>query len=263
MMKKKYISLTISVVLTLLIFSMSVLSGTDSGELSSGFSSVIKNIWDAIFINHPISLDVLHNIVRKGAHVFEYFILGISYYFTAKYWHLSILKVSVIGLLTAGVDEWIQSFVPERASRWIDVFVYDFGGFILGLGILLIILNRKPKKISSKEVLLRLENQEISERKAYKLLYNAEREHIAFTNRSHFAKLSIKIPDEPKVSKFLSVLFFIPFPLFIVRFAFRFIKLDKYTDEFSTKEILEMMNSKGIRIKVNAHSGEIINIKII
>jgi VanZ family protein len=260
-MNKKTVSLFISVVLTLLIFSMSVLSGAESGELSSGLSSYIKQIWDQIFINHPIALEDMNQIVRKGAHVFEYSLLGVSYYFTAKYWHLSILKAITIGLLTAGVDELIQSFIPERAGRWIDVLVFDLGGFIIGLYLMIIIFNRRQKTYEVSEVLKRIENDDISLNKAYKKIYHHDKKTLSFTDHAHFCKISIQIPNEPGVTKFLKVLFFIPFPLFLVRFALIFVK-DRINDQFTKEDILQIIHSKGIKIAVNAASGEIVKIKI-
>ena len=167
----KYISLSISVIITLFIFSMSLVPGTESGNISSSFSVSIKTLLDSVFINNNISLETLHTIIRKGAHVFEYFILGISYFFTARYWKLSILKVLVLGLLTATVDELLQNIPIDRAASAVDIFVYDFGGFILGLGLLLLLLN-KSYKINEKEILDLLAKKEISTRKAYRRLYN-------------------------------------------------------------------------------------------
>jgi len=257
-MSKKNISLIVSIVLTLFIFTMSILPGSESGELSSNLSLTIKNIWDGIFTNRPISIDFLNNFVRKGAHVFEFMVLGISYFFTAKFWQLSILKVSMIGLLTAGIDEFIQLFVPGRVAAWADVLLYDFGGFMLGLGLMLLIFNRSIN-MSETQVLDKLRNQEISSTKAYKYLYHNE-ELLPVTSKAHFVKLSIKVPDDPTANKFLRVLLFFPIPLGIVRFGLRFVK-DKITDEIPKEELLKIINSKGITIKVNAHSGEKIIIK--
>lgn len=260
-MNKKTNSLLISVVLTVFIFSMSVLSGAESGGLSTGLSTYIKQMWDLVFTNHPIALEDLGLIVRKGAHVFEYSILGISYYFTAKYWRLSILKVITIGFVTAGVDEIIQSFIPERAGRWLDVLVFDMGGFLLGLGLMLLLFNQKKNHQLTYDVLKQVENDDISLQQAYKKIYGNQALPLRFTSRSHFVKISIKIPNEPRITKFLGVLFFMPFPLFIVRFILHFVK-DRLHGQFSKEELREIMNSKGIKININAASGEIIKINI-
>ena len=257
-MNKKYISLSITIILTLFIFSMSLFSGSDSGEMSSGLSLSIKSLWDGIFVNHPISIDFLNSFVRKGAHVFEFFILGISYFYTAKVWGLSILKILSLGLLTGGLDEWIQNFTPDRAGRWIDVFIFDFGGFILGVGLMLLIFNRKIK-IHPDDVLKDLKDQKISTRKAYRYLYQNEN-RLKFTNNAHFLKLGVQIPGERGVNKFLKVLFFLPLPLVLARIALVFVK-DYQSDIFSKEDIKRLINTKDINITVDAAGGEKVNIK--
>ncbi len=257
-MEKKYITLVITILITIFIFSMSLSSGTQSGEMSSGFTVFIKNILDAVFVNNNISLDTLHVFVRKGAHVFEYFILGIAYYFTARAFNLSILKVTFIVLLTAGIDEWIQHFVPGRAGRLLDVFVYDFGGFILGFGLMLLILNRKTH-LSEDQILYKIANNEISAKKGYKYLYHNEN-RIQLTNKAHFVKLSIQVPNEEGTNKFLKILFALPIPLGIVRFGLKFINTN-ISEDISLDEIKELINSKGIQITVDAASGEHVVIK--
>lgn len=261
MMNKKSIALSISVLLTIFIFTMSLLPGTDSGNLSSGMSASLKNVWDQIFINHPITLEDMGRVVRKTAHVFEYGLLGISYFFTAKYWRLSILKAITIGFMTAGLDEIIQLFVPGRAGRWIDVLLFDLGGFILGLGLMLLIFNRKKKPVITYEVLEKVKDNDISLKKAYKMIYQNQDAHLNLTDRAHFIRLKIIIPDEAKVTKFLGYLTYIPFPLFIVRFVLLFMK-SQLSDQFTKEDIMEIIQSKGAEIEVKASSGEIIQIKL-
>lgn len=257
-MDKKRISLIITILITLLIFSMSLFSGSDSGEMSSSLSLAIKDIWDGIFTNRPISIDFLNQFIRKGAHVFEFMILGISYFVTAKYYRLSILKIMMFGLLTAGIDEFIQLFVPGRAASWADVFLYDFGGFALGLGLMLLMFNR-ALTLSEPEILDKLNKQEISSKKAYKYLYHNE-SLLPVTSRAHFVKLKIKVPDDATANKILKVVCFFPIPLGIVRFALRFVK-ENITDELPKETILKMIEAKGIRIDVDAKSGEKVIIK--
>lgn len=257
--KMKQLSLIITIILTLLIFSMSVINGSDSSELSSGLTLRFKNLLDAIFVNNSIEIDTLHRVVRKGAHIFEYFVLGLSYYLTAKYWHLSILKVLFIGLLTATIDEIIQSFTPERVISAMDIFVYDFIGFIMGFGILLLIFN-KTKKVTTNEALSLLENNKISPKKAYKYLYN---EKLHFTNRAHFIKLKITVPGEVGANRFLRVLFFLPLPLALVRFIIKVARYDEEKVPISKDEIIELINSKGIEINVDAADNTKVIIKTI
>lgn len=259
--RNKYISLSITIIITLFIFSMSLFSGTESGEMSSGLSVNVKSLLDSIFVNNTIPLSTIHVIVRKGAHVFEYMVLGISYFFTAREWRLSILKVLILGLLTATIDELLQNIPLDRAASAVDIFLYDFGGFILGFGLLLLIFNKRTK-MTDLEVLNKLQSKELSPRKAYKYIYNNEK-YLRFTNNAHFVKLKIIIPDEKKVTKFLSVLFFLPIPLVIFKIAIPFIKFDDKDMPISKAELLKIVNSKGIKVKVNAHTKEKIIIKTI
>jgi VanZ family protein len=216
---------------------------------------------DSVFINNNISLETLHIIIRKGAHVFEYFILGISYLFTARYWKLSILKVLVFGLLTATVDELLQNIPIDRAASAVDIFIYDFGGFILGLGLFLLLLNKNYKS-NEKEILSLLAKKEISARKAYRRLYN-NYEVIRFTNNAHFVKLRIVIPEEKGVNTFLGVLFFLPFPIFIIKIVLPFIKMEKMNIPLTKSEMLKIITSKDIRLVVNTSTKEKIIIKTI
>lgn len=259
--KRKIITLSITIILTLFIFSMSLFPGTESGEMSSGLSVNIKSLLDSIFINNTISLTTLNIVVRKGAHVFEYMVLGISYFFTAKEWRLSILKVLVLGLLTATVDELLQNIPVDRTASALDIFLYDFGGFIIGFGILLLILNKRSK-MSDLEILNKLQTKEISPRRAYRYIYNSEN-YLRFTNNAHFVKLKIIIPEEKGVTRFLGVLFFLPIPLVIFKIAIPFIKFDDKDMPISKNDLIKMVNSKNIKIKVNAHSNEKIIIKTI
>lgn len=259
----KYLSLSISIIITIFIFSMSLLPGSDSSDLSSGLTVYLKQVLDFIFTGNNISQDSLHLFTRKAAHVSEYLILGVSYYYTAKHWKLSALKIILIGILTASLDELLQTIPIDRYASAIDIFVFDLGGFVIGFGFMLLIFNRKSNFISNQNIFNQLEENKISSRKAYNLLYRQD-EYIPFTRRAHFIKLNINIPDEKGVNKFLKVLFFLPIPLFIVNFAFLF--YDPSKDEnipFTKQEILDIVHSKKIKVKVNSSDNVKVTIKTI
>lgn len=259
-MNKKRISLLISITITLLIFSMSIVPGQGSGNISSGFTGFVKNLLDSVFVNNQVSIDLLHRIIRKGAHVFEYFILGISYFFTGKAYRLSILKVLSFGLLTASIDELIQTFIPERAGRLVDVLVFDFGGFLLAFSIMLLLFNR-PKKYDLEMILRKVENKTLSPQRAYREIYYPK-QRLTFTNRAHFVKLKIHMGQEKGVNIFLKLLFMIPFPIIIVKMILRFLKRN-ITNDITNKDLSDLLDAKGSNISINAASGEQIGIKII
>jgi len=261
-MSKKNVSLFVTVLLTIGIFSMSFLSGSDSGGLSSSISLWVKELLDKVFVNHSITFDQMHVIIRKGAHVFEYVLLGISYYFIAKYWRLSWLKVLIFGVLTAGIDETIQMFVPGRAARWFDVFGFDFGGLVIGLGMMLLLFNRPRHARKTQVILNQIANQTINPKQGYRLIYHQKQEVIPMTYRSHFVRFRIHIPDHPSASRLLKVLLFLPLPLVIVKFVIRFIK-QPFDNEISKADLLQCISRKGIQIDIRPSSGERIKIDVI
>lgn len=257
----KYLSLAISIALTILIFTMSLMSGEVSSGLSSGLSVSVKQFLDSIFVNNQIELATLHIFIRKSAHVFEYFVLGISYFFTAKSFNLSILRILLIGLVTATADELLQNIPADRTASALDILVFDFGGFILGFGLFILLLNQ-TKTYETKEALALLQENKISTNKAYKYIYNKDHQ-LRFTNKAHFVKLRIIVPGEKGVNTFLKILFFIPFPIFIARFALQFVKFDDKDIPISKNEMLSLINNKGIKIQVNASTKEKVYIKTI
>jgi len=256
----KSISLTLVILWTLFIFTMSLLPGNDSSNISSGFSLWIKSGLDSIFVNNNISVDTLHSVIRKGAHIFEYFVLGISYFYLAKSWKLSILRTLLLGLLTATTDELLQNIPADRVASAVDIFLFDFGGFVLSFISLLLIFNRKKDFLDKKTILEKLANNEISAEKAYKSIYK-KTHYIKFTNKAHFLKLSIIVPGEPGVNKFLKVLFFLPIPLGIFKIAIPFINFEKHDIPFSKNELLQIVNAKNISVNVLSSTNEKVNIK--
>ncbi len=118
----------------------------------------------------------------------------------------------------------------------------------------------------STNILTRLTANEITPEKAYKELYKKEnRVRVPFFKRAHFIKLKIRIPDQRGVNTFLGVLFFMPLPILFLRIIMSFVKMDNFSDEipFSKRELINLIAYKGVRIKVNANSGEKILIKTI
>ena len=63
-----------------------------------------------------------------------------------------------------------------------------------------------------KETLMKLQNNEISVKKAYKLLYKKKK-----IKRAKFVKMRIHLKDRPLVTMWLRLLFLLPWPIFIVR----------------------------------------------
>lgn len=85
-------------------------------------------------------------MVRKGAHIFEFFILGSLLYLD---WRLlgrgPVLLPLGAGLLFAAADELLQTFVPARSGEVLDVLI-DFCGVAAGVGLGLLLRRRKEAK---------------------------------------------------------------------------------------------------------------------
>lgn len=111
-------------------------------------------------------------------------------------------------------------------------------------------------------ILVQLHKNEITPKQAYKELY--ERAPKPKMRRAHFVKLRIKVPEEKGVSTFLGILFALPFPLFIVKFVLKRVKnLDASSLSMTKDELLNLISYKGIKVQVEAASGEKVYIKTI
>ena len=115
------------------IWGNSLKSIPESSAQSSVVADKIQGIVDP---QQKVEPSIFHNLIRKLAHVTEFFILGLlvcgftvclGYELDKRLISLPMLIV----LLIAVGDEWIQSFA-ERGSLVTDVAI-DFGGALAGL----------------------------------------------------------------------------------------------------------------------------------
>lgn len=137
MTKKRKIYVTVSWIFVIscmgFIFWMSGFNATDSSDMSD---SVIKKIL-SLFGEEFSSF-----VIRKAAHIFEFFILSISLFNAiyatrkSKYTPFSAFALSVF---YAATDEFHQLFVEGRACQLRDIFI-DAGGALIGVVASLIIL---------------------------------------------------------------------------------------------------------------------------
>lgn len=128
-MKKKYIWPIMTVVICIIIFVFSSQSGGESTNVSSRFVNFLQSIFGDFF-----SEEFLVFIVRKGAHISIYFLLGI---FAALSWKRFSFAV-LFCFLYACSDEIHQLFVPGRNGNIADVGI-DAIGFVLGSAIVSIV----------------------------------------------------------------------------------------------------------------------------
>jgi VanZ family protein len=83
----------------------------------------------------PSTIELLHLLIRKSAHLFEYGILGLLYLRAQRSGdgrvRMTSLWISLaICLVVASLDEIHQSFVPSRTGTWHDV-VLDVVGAVM------------------------------------------------------------------------------------------------------------------------------------
>jgi VanZ family protein len=81
-------------------------------------------------------LSLIHVVIRKAAHVVEYFVLGLLLFRTFRgnsplpwKWRWSFFAVIAVALWAAG-DEFHQSFVSTRTASAVDVGIDTAGGIL-------------------------------------------------------------------------------------------------------------------------------------
>lgn len=132
---KKIFNISLLIIWMIFIFVMSSFSATESTNQSSTIVNIISNI---ITVN---DIHLLTVIIRKLAHLTEYFILGILTYNVFKNNYKSINLSIIVCLLYATSDEIHQIFIPGRTGQITDVLI-DTIGALIG-----IIILRKLNKI--------------------------------------------------------------------------------------------------------------------
>ena len=110
-----------------LIWGNSLLSGAESGQMSSGIVALVLEL-----MRIPASFsDSLHLVIRKLAHLTEFACLG-----ALISWHLKLVKekrvyqicLAVLIAMAVGlVDETIQLFTPDRGPSLVDVWIDTLG----------------------------------------------------------------------------------------------------------------------------------------
>ncbi|HLR42962.1 MAG TPA: VanZ family protein [Pseudogracilibacillus sp.] len=136
-MKRKYIFAWLLVLIWMgCIFYLSHQPASESSKLSAGVMATILQVMQAIF-PYSVEVSAFHSFVRKGAHFFAYFLLGILLYraLWGKWRHF--LLALFIAFLYAVSDEVHQLFIPGRSGEVRDVLIDSAGA---ATGILLYIL---------------------------------------------------------------------------------------------------------------------------
>ncbi|WP_413378249.1 VanZ family protein [Alkalihalobacillus sp. 1P02AB] len=147
---KKWFSWAAVLLWMALIFFLSHQPGEKSGHLSSDITEILSGIIQFLFPFFQIELELLHFMIRKGAHFFSYLLLGvlvlnamrrsgfISYWAAATSWGIC--------LIYAITDEVHQLFIPGRSGEVQDVLIDSAGaltGIVIYLGVSFVVKRRR------------------------------------------------------------------------------------------------------------------------
>ncbi|HEX7229321.1 MAG TPA: VanZ family protein [Candidatus Binatia bacterium] len=133
-----------------LIFSLSTASFS-----SAQTQPLIVSVYSRVMPGFAaLGLETADLLVRKMAHLSEYFILGILVTYTlqkrsALTTASQLFLATAIGIIYAISDEWHQFFVPGRTASAMDV-LFDTIGFTCGsLCFYVAVFIRQPKTVQS------------------------------------------------------------------------------------------------------------------
>ena len=143
---RKLLSCLPTLFLLSLIFGFSAQDGETSGSLSFQISLYIVELFSPLL---PVVLsqevlferaELIHLFVRKTAHMAEYFLLALSLQLPLFAWFSEKLSTNtrlLIGFLAtvlfAALDEFHQTFVPERSGNLTDVCIDSIGAIAASL----------------------------------------------------------------------------------------------------------------------------------
>ena len=135
------------------IFGFSAQDGEKSGSLSGAVAEAVMKL----FGGDPggEARHTLEHIIRKGAHMTEFAILALLIFCAVYAWtgvkNLKAFAAAfVLTVCCAALDEFHQTFVPDRAGRAADVLI-DSCGALPALSLLFFILRRKNSSINRRK----------------------------------------------------------------------------------------------------------------
>ena len=147
----KWIILSVAILVNAFIIVNACISGSISAEESGNVARFLANIIN-FFSNNAINdsnFADFASVIRKLIGHFGLF--AVDGIFSTLAFHLFLkdskfknafylLGFSLgVGLVVACISEFIQIFTPERYGSWADIGI-DFGGYVLGLGLTLLVL---------------------------------------------------------------------------------------------------------------------------
>ncbi len=154
-------------VMALIIFVFSNMGGDVSANVSEPFvektngfvtSHIVTDIDEKPESARVALYDRITVFIRKSAHIFEYFLLGILFFWRFRLSDAEIFRASVYAvcasLVFAVADEYHQTFIAGRYGCLEDVLI-DSAGIVVGVLIcaaISAIVTRKKKSKAKKEL---------------------------------------------------------------------------------------------------------------
>ncbi len=129
---RKVLSIVLLINWMIIILLFSQQSGTESADLSSGVVGMVLAMLEFLMPAYQFDVDLISVIVRKSAHFFLYFVLGILTLNFANEYSIYQKKERIIFsilfcILFATIDEIQQIFIPGRHGGIDDVLIDAFG----------------------------------------------------------------------------------------------------------------------------------------
>lgn len=142
----KKVSLALLIGWLIVIFVFSNMNGASSSNLS-------KSIITSMAGNHVLSkntFDLIHLLLRKTAHIVEYFVLCLLTYNYLRFYinkdHLLYLFTIISSFVCSIIDEMHQLLINGRTGKIVDIFIDG-----IGIVICLIVIIAYKKNVAKRK----------------------------------------------------------------------------------------------------------------
>ncbi len=139
-----------------IIISFSTTPAVKSDAESNAIVDIVVNVSEVVLHKNEevgetwLNGKTFHCIVRKTAHVINFFILaflhGLLFFSYAHNKKYTVLLTFLLGLCGAVIDEITQFFIEGRSTQLSDVFI-DFSGTILGCAVFILLYKLSVSKL--------------------------------------------------------------------------------------------------------------------
>lgn len=154
MARLKPLSFLPALLICCMIWSFSAREAEDSAQMSGGVGEIIIHACNRMFRLEMeeeevlVMAEQLQPVVRKGAHLSEYFLLALAatlpIFVYGRTSGKFFLLAGLLCLLFAVSDEFHQSFVPGRSAELRDVLI-DSAGICAGLLLAMTIISKSGR----------------------------------------------------------------------------------------------------------------------